>query len=164
MELVIGIILLIGALFLIIAVLMQQGKQKGLSGAISGGADTFFGKQKGKTVDKILSKATTIVAVLFVALVLVMYLIQPDMPDMSNIQHGKDTPVVTTEHVHVEGEDHAAETTEAPVETTEAPAETTEAPAETTEAPAETTETPAETTETPAETTEAPAETTVAAE
>lgn len=156
MELVIGIILLIGALFLVIAVLMQQGKQKGLSGTISGGADTFFGKTKGKTVDKILSKVTTIVAIVFVVLVFVMYVAQPDMPDMSNIQHGKDTPVVTTEHDHVEGEEHD-ETTEAPVETTEAPVESTEAPAETAEAPAETIAAPAETTA-------APVETTVAAE
>ncbi len=139
MELIIGIILLIGALFLVVAVLMQQGKQKGLSGTISGGADTFFGKQKAKTANKILSKATTIVAVIFVILVLVLYLVQPDMPDYSNIQHGKDTPAETTEHVHTEDE-----TTADPAETTAEAAETTAEAAETTAEAAETAATTAE--------------------
>ena len=78
MELVFGIILLVASLFLVIAVLMQSGKSHNLSGAIAGGAETFFGKEKGKTIDKMLSKATTIVAIVFVLLVIVVYVIQPD--------------------------------------------------------------------------------------
>lgn len=78
-EIVLGIILLIGALFLVVAVLMQQGKQKGLSGTISGGSDTFFGKTKSKSFDKKLSMATTIVAIVFVVIVVAMYAIQPDI-------------------------------------------------------------------------------------
>ena len=76
MEIVIGIILIIAALFLIGAVLMQSGKSHNLSGTIAGGAETFFGKSKATTLDKKLSKATTIVAIVFVVLVLVSYLIQ----------------------------------------------------------------------------------------
>ena len=76
MEIVIGIILIIAALFLIGAVLMQSGKSHNLSGTIAGGAETFFGKSKGSTLDKKLSKATTVVAVVFVILVLVFYLSQ----------------------------------------------------------------------------------------
>ena len=76
MEIVIGIILIIAALFLIVAVLMQSGKSHNLSGTIAGGAETFFGKSKATTLDKKLSKATTIVAIIFVVLVLVSYLIQ----------------------------------------------------------------------------------------
>ena len=52
---------------LILVVLMQHGKQQGLSGAIAGGAETFFGKNKGRTIDALLNKVTTVVAVLFVA-------------------------------------------------------------------------------------------------
>lgn len=78
METVIGVILLIAAVFLVVAVLMQSGKSHNLSGTIAGGAETFFGKTKGKTMDKMLSKVTTIVAICFVILVIVMYIIQPN--------------------------------------------------------------------------------------
>ena len=77
-QIVLGIILLISAIFLIVAVLMQNGKSHGLSGAISGGAETFFGKQKGGTIEKQLSKITTVVAIIFVVIVLVVYVIQDD--------------------------------------------------------------------------------------
>ena len=122
-EIVLGIILLVAALFLVVSVLMQHGKQKGLSGTIAGGAETFFGKQKGKTIDKILSKATTVVAICFVVIVIAMYAIQPDInfnPNMPDI-----------------GLDGGADGYQGVVVTTEAPAETTEAPVETTAAPAE---------------------------
>lgn len=77
MEIAFGIILMIAALFLIIAVLMQSGKSNKLSGTIAGGAETFFGKTKGKSIDKMFSKLTTIVAVCFVVLVVVVYVVQP---------------------------------------------------------------------------------------
>ena len=78
MDIVFGIILLIAALFLVVAVLMQSGKSHNLSGAIAGGAETFFGKEKGKTLDKLFSKLTTIVAIIFTLLVIIVYVIQPD--------------------------------------------------------------------------------------
>ncbi len=129
-EIVFGIILLVAALFLVIAVLMQHGKQKGLSGTIAGGAETFFGKQKGKTIDKILSKLTTVVAICFVVIVIAMYAIQPDINFNTTIPDiGLDSGA--------DGYQGIVVTTEAPAETTEAPAETTEAPVETTAASAE---------------------------
>lgn len=78
MDIVFGIILLVSGVFLIIAVLMQSGKSHNLSGTIAGGAETFFGKTKGKTIDKMLGKITTIVAVFFVVIVVIMYVIQPE--------------------------------------------------------------------------------------
>ena len=77
-DIVFAIILLVAAVFLTIAVLMQSGKSHNLSGTIAGGADTFFGKTKGKTIDKILSKLTTVVAIIFALLVIVVYVIQDD--------------------------------------------------------------------------------------
>ena len=74
--LVFGIIVIAMSVFLIIAVLMQQGKQHGLSGAISGAADTFFGKSKGSTISKKLSVLTSIVAIIFVVIVLAFYIVQ----------------------------------------------------------------------------------------
>ena len=74
-ELVLGIVLMVLALFLIVAVLMQQDKDKKLSGTITGGADTYYGKGKGKSRDKILARATTVAAILFSILVVAMYVI-----------------------------------------------------------------------------------------
>ena len=51
---------------LVAIVLFQSGKQQGLSGSIGGGAETFFGRNKARTMDAILAKCTTVVAVLFV--------------------------------------------------------------------------------------------------
>ena len=74
-EIVFGILLLVMAVFLVIAVLLQSGKDKNLSGSIAGGAETFFGKTKGSTWDKILSKLTTVMAIVFIVVVIAMYII-----------------------------------------------------------------------------------------
>ncbi|MBE6576110.1 MAG: preprotein translocase subunit SecG [Ruminococcaceae bacterium] len=75
-EIIIGVALLLMAVFLVVSILMQSGKDKRLSGTIAGGAETFFGKEKASTMDKVLSKVTTIVAIVFAVLVVVMYMIQ----------------------------------------------------------------------------------------
>ena len=76
MELALGIVLIVLSLIVCGAVLLQPGKDKGMSGAIGGStAETFFGKQKGKTVDKWLSTLTIICTSLFAIIVIVMYVI-----------------------------------------------------------------------------------------
>ncbi|MDQ0273426.1 preprotein translocase subunit SecG [Cytobacillus purgationiresistens] len=50
---------------LIVVVLLQSGKSAGLSGAISGGAEQLFGKQKARGLDLILHRVTIVLAVLF---------------------------------------------------------------------------------------------------
>ena len=67
MILTLTIIHIVVSIALILTVLLQHGKQQGLSGAIAGGAETFFGKNKGKTIDAMLKKFTAAFAVLFVA-------------------------------------------------------------------------------------------------
>jgi preprotein translocase subunit SecG len=53
---------------------LQSGKSAGLSGAISGGAETLFGKQKARGLDLILHRITVVLSVLFIILaVLVAY-------------------------------------------------------------------------------------------
>ena len=95
LEIVLGIILLVGAVFLVVAVLMQHGKAKNLSGTIAGGAETFFGKTKGRAIDKVLSTVTSVVAVVFVALVLCVYVMQ-DVDDVSGIHSDYVAPVTDT--------------------------------------------------------------------
>ena len=75
LMIVLGAILLVLAVALVALVLMQQGKDKKLSGAIAGGSDTFYGKNKTADKDKVMSVATAIIAVVFVAIVIAMYLI-----------------------------------------------------------------------------------------
>ena len=70
---VLGAILLALAIALVVLVLLQQGKDKKLSGAIAGGSDTFYGKNKTADKDKVMSIATGIIAVVFVGIVIAMY-------------------------------------------------------------------------------------------
>ena len=117
MQIAIGILLIIAAVFLVVAVLMQSGKSHTLSGTIAGGAETFFGKAKGSTIDKKLSKLTTIVAIVFVILVLVSYLMQ-DTVDLNQLNQTIMSSDVVVEDA---AEDEAAaEETEAAAEETEA--------------------------------------------
>ena len=74
-EIVLGIVLIITSLALVAMVLLQEGRQQGLSGAIAGGADTFLGKSKGKTVEQKLVKITKILAIVFFILSLVSTLV-----------------------------------------------------------------------------------------
>lgn len=66
LQVVLTVLHIIIAFGLIAVVLFQSSKSEGLSGSIAGGAETFFGKNKGKTMDGILAKCTVILAILFV--------------------------------------------------------------------------------------------------
>jgi preprotein translocase subunit SecG len=71
---VLDVILLLLSVILIGAVLMQPGKSAGLSGAITGGAETFFGKNKAKSYEGKLVLITKIStgAIFTLSLVLVI--------------------------------------------------------------------------------------------
>jgi preprotein translocase subunit SecG len=64
------IVYVIVAIGLIITVLLQSGKSAGLSGAISGGAETFFGKKKG--MDQLLGKVSMVLAISFMLLAFIV--------------------------------------------------------------------------------------------
>lgn len=96
LNITLGIVLLIGAIFLIVAVLMQSGKSHKLSGTIAGGAETFFGKTKGKSIDKLFSRLTTIVSIVFVVLVIVVYIFQ-DKPIEDAKNDALDDAITDTE-------------------------------------------------------------------
>ncbi|WP_413363476.1 preprotein translocase subunit SecG [Lysinibacillus sp. 3P01SB] len=70
MHTVITISLIIVAIALIVVVLLQSGKSAGLSGAISGGAEQLFGKQKARGMDLVLHRVTIVLSVLFLILTL----------------------------------------------------------------------------------------------
>lgn len=61
-------LLVIVSIGLIVVVLLQSGKSAGLSGAISGGAEQLFGKQKARGLDLVLHRMTVVLSVLFFVL------------------------------------------------------------------------------------------------
>ncbi|MCM3739272.1 preprotein translocase subunit SecG [Oceanobacillus luteolus] len=65
MVMAVNILLVIDAIILIVFVLLQSGKSAGLSGAISGGAEQLFGKQKARGIDLILHRGTIVTGVIF---------------------------------------------------------------------------------------------------
>ena len=135
---VIGIILIVAAVFLVVAVLMQHGKSHNLSGTIAGASETFFGKSKSSTIDRKLQVVTTVVAIVFVVLVLVAYLIQDiDVGTASaDTTAAATTAVDTTDAAETtaDASADAAETTADSADSAEASSsEDTDAPAEATE-------------------------------
>lgn len=74
MTLAITILQVCCSLTLIGVVMLQSGKSSGLSGALSGGADTFLSKNKAKTLDVKLAKMTKWVAFLFMFLTITLSL------------------------------------------------------------------------------------------
>lgn len=61
-------LLVIVCIGLIAVVLLQSGKSAGLSGAISGGAEQLFGKQKARGIDAVLHRMTIVLSILFFVL------------------------------------------------------------------------------------------------
>jgi preprotein translocase subunit SecG len=75
LQYVLGSILILLSVVLVAVILFQSAKDKRLSGTIAGGAETFFGKSKGKSTDKILSKITIVVSVLVVLITIALVVI-----------------------------------------------------------------------------------------
>lgn len=72
MKIFLMVLLAIASIVLIASVLLQSGNSAGLSGSIAGGAEQLFGKKKSKGYEAILEKITTVGAVLFIILSLVI--------------------------------------------------------------------------------------------
>ena len=70
---ILTILFVIDCIALTVVVLMQEGKSQGL-GAIAGAADTYWGKNKGRSMEGGLVKATTVMGVLFFVLAVVQNL------------------------------------------------------------------------------------------
>lgn len=74
LNILVTILLIIAALILIVTVLLQPGESNGL-GAIAGGAETFFGKNKAKTMEGKLALATKVSAGVFIICALIVAVI-----------------------------------------------------------------------------------------
>ena len=71
-------LLLVAALFIVVAVTLQKTSEDGISGTIMGGSETYYGKDKARQSGKVLGKWTLIVSVVFAVAVLIVYVMQPD--------------------------------------------------------------------------------------
>ncbi len=71
LRIILTVIFAIDCIALTVVVLMQEGKKQGL-GAIAGAADTYWGKNKGRSMEGGLVKATTIMGILFFVLAAVL--------------------------------------------------------------------------------------------
>ena len=155
---ILDIVLILISIVLIIAVLLQQGQRQGL-GAIAGGAETFFGKNKAKGYEAKMARITKIGAAVFIVAAIAATIVAArtapadttytaeelehdhdgdGIPDHTAEEHTDET--VTDETATDETTDDTAE--EVPAEeaadATEVPAtDVTEEPVEATEAPTE---------------------------
>lgn len=71
LRIVLYVVLIILSVFVSILILMQEGKQQGL-GALSGSAETYWSKNKGRSVEGKLVKYTTILTALLIILAAVL--------------------------------------------------------------------------------------------
>jgi preprotein translocase subunit SecG len=75
-EVAVRILLIIASLILIASILLQSGKSAGMSGEIAGGAESIWGKSKGRSFEGKLEKATMVSAIIFVVASLALVAIQ----------------------------------------------------------------------------------------
>lgn len=71
LKIILTVIYAIDCIALTVVVLMQEGKQQGL-GSIAGVADTYWGKNKGRSREGKLVKGTAVLGVLFLIMTIVL--------------------------------------------------------------------------------------------
>lgn len=72
---VFGAVLILASIIITVVVLMQEGRSQNLSGAITGGTDSFVGKSKGRTIESKLERITKWLIVFFFVVVLAAFLV-----------------------------------------------------------------------------------------
>lgn len=73
LKMILTVVFIIISIALTVIILMQEGKSAGL-GAIAGAADTYWGKNKGRSMEGMLVRITRILVVLFVVIAAVLNL------------------------------------------------------------------------------------------
>lgn len=69
---IVTVVYILICIALAVVVLMQEGKSAGLTGAISGMADTYWGKNKGRSMEGTLERTTAILATVFIVLSIIL--------------------------------------------------------------------------------------------
>lgn len=76
MQTFLMVVLAIASIILIISILLQSSNSAGLSGSIGGGAEQLFGKKKSQGYEGILNKISTVAAILFIVLSLILVMLE----------------------------------------------------------------------------------------
>ncbi len=71
LKTILTVVFILISLALTVIILMQEGKSAGL-GAIAGAADTYWGKNKGRSIEGMLVKGTKVLVTLFIVLAAVL--------------------------------------------------------------------------------------------
>ena len=71
LRIILTVIFIVMCIALTVLVLMQEGKDAGL-GAIAGGAETYWGKNKGRSMEGMLVKVTRVLVILFLLISIVL--------------------------------------------------------------------------------------------
>ena len=110
---VVSIIQIVVSIILVLSVLMQSARKEGMAGIVGGASETFFGKNKGRTLDSKFALITTAAAIIF----LISSLVLSYGMMRANKVEVPETPVqqyedITDDVVDVETEAEVDETTE----------------------------------------------------
>jgi len=126
-QVICGIVLLISGVFLIIVVLLQEPKQQGAGGVITGGvSDTYYDKNKARTKEIKLQKLTKYMAILFFVLTLLVNLVPILLPaDSGNVDAPFNDNASIVEQSDVSAEESTASTDDGSGAESDASAEST---------------------------------------
>ena len=93
-EIILGILLIIASIVMIVVIILQEGNQQGV-GVVSGGADTFFSKNKARSYDAFLARATKWFAIGFVVVVLALNIVAYVASNNKNSSDDVDVPATS---------------------------------------------------------------------
>ena len=99
LEYVLLVVLLLSAVFIVVAVLLQKSNEDGLSGAISGNSETFYGKDKSSSSDRMLYKWTLIAGIVFAIAVALVFVIQPDYAESYALDLWQESTLNNYSHI-----------------------------------------------------------------
>ncbi|MER2081415.1 MAG: preprotein translocase subunit SecG [Ruminococcus sp.] len=71
LGIVLGIVLAVVSIAIIVVIILQEGNQQGL-GVVTGAADSYFSKNKARSIDAFLSRWTKVFAAVFVIFVIAL--------------------------------------------------------------------------------------------
>ena len=95
-EIILGILLIIASIVMIIVIILQEGNQQGV-GVVSGGADTFFSKNKARSYDAFLARATKWFAIGFVVVILALNIVAFVVNKNANTTEDVNEPTTQTQ-------------------------------------------------------------------
>ena len=115
LEIILTVADFVVALILILSILFQSSESEGLSGVLSGSAETLFGKDKTRSLDSKLSKITTIAAIVFIIITFILCVGSPKSSG-SAVSSGDSADLDTASQTDISETSDTASPVEIPAE------------------------------------------------